>query len=314
MQGYVANTHRDWFDFLAGRQTCWDEVNFWTPSAHYAFRGPPESPFLFRLQSPRNAIGGFGLVARFEKLPEWLAWECFGEGNGAATLADFQARLRDLRKTNRIEPSEGPSRIGCIILSPAYFFRPDAWIEQPSDWGRQNLRYKQYDLARGEGLRIWRECLDRVRAGHPEEPGAAAVRDASGRLGEPRLVRPRLGQGVFRLSVTHAYDDACAMTGEHSLPALEAAHIRPFGQGGEHRVDNGLLLRSDLHRLFDRGYITVTRQLRVEVSARLRADFENGRTYYPLHGQRLRAPKDPADAPDPECLAWHNENVYLSAG
>jgi putative restriction endonuclease len=74
-------------------------------------------------------------------------------------------------------------------------------------------------------------------------------------------VRPRLGQGTFRIATIQAYERACAVTGEHSLPALEAAHIRPFAEGGTHDVSNGLLLRADLHRLFDRGYVTVTPKL-----------------------------------------------------
>jgi putative restriction endonuclease len=61
----------------------------------------------------------------------------------------------------------------------------------------------------------------------------------------------------FRLAVTKAYGSACAVTQEHSLPALEAAHIQPYGKGGEHQVQNGLLLRSDVHRLFDKGYVTL---------------------------------------------------------
>lgn len=76
------------------------------------------------------------------------------------------------------------------------------------------------------------------------------------RYGKPIEIRPRLGQGGFRLAVTDAYGRACAVTQEHSLPVLEAAHIRPCGNGGAHEVQNGLLLRSDLHRLFDRGYVT----------------------------------------------------------
>jgi putative restriction endonuclease len=49
-----------------------------------------------------------------------------------------------------------------------------------------------------------------------------------------------------------AYERACALTGEHSLPALEAAHIIPFALCGPHDVQNGLLLRADLHGLLDR--------------------------------------------------------------
>ena len=83
------------------------------------------------------------------------------------------------------------------------------------------------------------------------------------RYGEPRLIQPRLGQATFRIAVLDAYGRACAVTGEHSLPALEAAHIRSYAESGPHEICNGLLLRADLHRLFDTGYVTVTPELRL---------------------------------------------------
>ena len=84
MIGYIANTDQSWFDFLRseGPQA---EVNFWFPSDHRIFRGPIGSPWLFRLKAPVNAIGGFGIVSWSERLPEYLAWECFGGGNGASS-------------------------------------------------------------------------------------------------------------------------------------------------------------------------------------------------------------------------------------
>jgi hypothetical protein len=118
-----------------------------------------------------------------------------------------------------------------------------------------------------------------------------AERPGVDRFGKPVFVRPRLGQGAFRLAVTAAYSRACSVTGEHSLPALEAAHIRPYAEGGEHEVNNGILFRSDLHRLFDRGYVTVTPDFRLEVSNRLRLDYDNGRSYYPLHGSKVMVPQ-----------------------
>lgn len=102
------------------------------------------------------------------------------------------------------------------------------------------------------------------------------------------------------------------MTEEHSLPALEAAHIRPFKLDGPHEVRNGILLRADLHRLIDKGYLTVTPEMRVEVSPRLQEEYHNGRCYYPLHGHELRLPRRESERPDPELLRWHNENVFLS--
>jgi hypothetical protein len=76
--------------------------------------------------------------------------------------------------------------------------------------------------------------------------------------------------------VTDVYQRRCAITGEKALPVLQAAHIRPVTREGQHRIDNGLLLRSDLHALFDQGYVTVTPDHRVRVSRRLKDDFDNG--------------------------------------
>jgi putative restriction endonuclease len=310
MEGWVAVTHSDWFDFLA-RQPQREEVNFWSPSDYYAFHGTPGAPFFFKLKSPRNAIGGFGYVASFTRLPEWLAWECFGDGNGAATLQELNRRLGRLRERNELTGAGGPSQIGCIVLVQAMFFPPDQWIPQPSDWAARNLRYKRYDLTVGEGARVWRECQERA-VGLTRHSDMPIVREQPDRYGEAILVKPRLGQGAFRVAVTDAYGRACAVTQEHSLPVLEAAHIVPYAQGGFHDVSNGLLLRSDLHRLFDLGYVTVTPELRLEVSKRLRSDYENGRTYYPFHGTQITAPPESGLRPDPKLLAWHSERVFRS--
>lgn len=91
---------------------------------------------------------------------------------------------------------------------------------------------------------------------------------------------------------------------------LEAAHIRPYSQEGPHDIRNGLLLRADIHQLFDKGYVTVTEDLRFVVSPRLKADFGNGKTYYPLHGDRLRLPAAAEHRPAAEFLRWHNERVF----
>jgi putative restriction endonuclease len=121
-------------------------------------------------------------------------------------------------------------------------------------------------------------------------------------------MRGRLGQGAFRVLVTDAYNRRCAVTGERTLPVLEAAHIRPYAHKGPHRGSNGILLRSDLHKLFDLGYLTVTPRLHLEVSPRLKAEWENGREYYAYHGKSLGfLPESMQSRPSREFLMWHNE-------
>ena len=75
-------------------------------------------------------------------------------------------------------------------------------------------------------------------------------------------------------------------------------------------MDNGLLLRSDLHRLYDRGYVTVTPDYVFLVGERLRDDFRNGRSYYGLHGSKIAVPECPQWRPNREFLDWHRETVF----
>jgi putative restriction endonuclease len=207
----------------------------------------------------------------------------------------------------RIDPRAEYS-VGCLMIAEPVFFAREDWIRQPTDWGPQTVQGAGYDLGSGEGARVWRECL--ARAATKGTAAALVGAETQPRYGAPVAIKPRLGQGIFRIAVTDAYERACAITGEHSLPALEAAHIRPFSLNGSHDVTNGLLFRSDIHRLFDRGYVTVTPTLHFEVSRRLKEDFENGRSYYPLHGSTVRVPRASIERPSPELLQWHTEEVY----
>ena len=316
MQGTVAITDHGWYEFLL-QQPDLDEVNFWTPSASHAFHAPPNSPFFFKLKAPyRHAICGYGVFYKFDRLPDVIAWEWFGPRNGCPTLAAMQDRIHKIREGMHYRGTRPPSEIGCILVVQPIFFSPDQWVDGPRDWPDRNLRPMHYDLTAGEGQRIWQECLARTPYANllPEQPKAAAVAADGPRVGAPVLVQPRLGQGTFRVAVMDAsYQRACAITLEHSVPALDASHIKAWAADGPNEVRNGILLRADLHRLFDQGYITVTPDLRLEVSARLRADYGNGRSYYPSHGSLITVPPNPAERPAAEFLRWHNDHVFLAA-
>ena len=84
-------------------------------------------------------------------------------------------------------------------------------------------------------------------------------------------LRPRLGHGALRVLVTNIYERRCAVSKERTLPALEAAHIRPYSDGGDNEASNGLLFRRDIHSLFDAGYVTVTPDMHFEVSRRIKS-------------------------------------------
>jgi putative restriction endonuclease len=303
VRGYVATTDYEWFTFLRARQPL-DEVNFWQPSAH-GFVSPPGTPFFFKLKRPHFAIGGYGIFARYEPATPRLAWEAFGEKNGTPSFDAMASRIAKYADA----ASRAQHRVGCIMVSNPIFFPDGDLVEQPRDWHRNVVSGAGYDLASGEGLRIWEEC--EARAARVRASKTSMVAEASvPRYGAAQLVRPRLGQGSFRVAVTGAYAGACAVSGEHSLPVLEAAHIRPYAADGPHDVPNGLLLRADIHRLFDAGYVTVTPEHRFVVSRKLAEEWENGRAYYAMEGREIALPAQAPDRPDAALLRWHNENVF----
>lgn len=100
------------------------------------------------------------------------------------------------------------------------------------------------------------------------------------------------------------------MTGERTLPALEAAHIRPFAEDATHDVRNGILMRSDVHRLYDLGLVTVDASLMFRVSRSIERDYSNGKVYYALDGKTISAPSHPESRPDSEALDWHASTIF----
>lgn len=104
------------------------------------------------------------------------------------------------------------------------------------------------------------------------------------------------------------------MTGTKIRPALQAAHIVPVARHGQHRVDNGLLLRADVHILFDKGYLGLhPRDHGIRVSSRLRSDFGNGEEFHSLTGTPIAMPERRRDRPNPEFLEWHMDSVFQAS-
>lgn len=300
MKGYVGVTDNDWFNFLS-QQPEIDEVNFWQPGGRSQFKSlQPGEPFLFKLHSPLNYITGGGFFAHHTILPISLAWKTFQEKNGAGSLLEMRRHTEKYRRT-KPAPFED-YKIGCIILTQPFFFPRDQWIPIPPDFSLNIVQGKTYDLTHGDGLSLLEQVQERLAGMREPMVYENIMGDPARRYGEPLLVVPRLGQGSFRVIVTDAYQRRCAITREKTLPALEAAHIQPFSENGPNRVDNGLLLRSDIHRLFDSGYVTVTTDHHFEVSHRIKEEFDNGEQYRIFHGHEIHMPPESQFKPSPEFL------------
>lgn len=304
MRFYVGITDLSWYSYLADQRP--DEVNFWRPSGLDTFRAiEPGEPFLFKLHSPRNFIVGGGFFSRFTQCPVHYAWDAFQYKNGTASFTQFRELLGQRR--GLAGPIAQEEIIGCILLQQPFFFKPDEWIPA-SDWRQGIQRGKRYDTETFEGQSLWQEVQARLSGPAPALDESVSI--ATQKFGSPQVILPRLGQGAFRIIVADAYNRRCALSASRVLHVLESAHIKPYASSGTHSPTNGILLREDIHTLFDLGYLTVTPDYKVEVSKKIKEEFDNGVEYYSMHGKDIRLPDIQQFRPSKDMLTWHNEKIF----
>ncbi|MCY3727186.1 MAG: HNH endonuclease [Rhodobacteraceae bacterium] len=221
-----------------------------------------------------------------------MAWDTFERRNGAESLEKLFALVSESHQSIKSDSFE----IGCTILSDPFFLDDDDYLNPPRNWKSPIQSGKNYDTNKDLGLELWNDIQPLLK---------------QKRFGTPQLIIPRLGQGGFRSLVRTNYNNRCAITNEKTLPALEAAHIKPYSKGGLHEPSNGIFFRSDIHKLFDSGYVTVTTDYKFKVSKRIREEFENGRDYYALKNKEIFVPNEKGRVPpDIGLLKWHNNNCY----
>lgn len=114
-------------------------------------------------------------------------------------------------------------------------------------------------------------------------------------------VMRRRHQGVFRAALLEAYGGSCAATGTETPSVLQAAHIDPFASSRSHAVSNGLLLRADIHLLYDTHLLTVMPNTGTLVVS----DFVRDEEYRSLSGRRIHLPSATSCRPDDDLLGIH---------
>ena len=325
MKAWLGVTDWDWYAHL--RTIGATEVNFWQPTGVRRFSAiEPGAPFLFKSHYSRrnptsNRIIGAGFLSGWARLPLSTAWDFFSEANGCATLKEMRQRIGKYRRLE-VSPAEDPE-IGCIMLRDVRFFAPEKAPPAPDTWSANIVQGRTYEFDTPEGSYL--ESVLVALSSRPSHSLSASTRaDLSwAEVAVPgpvfegtRQVPVRVGQRAFKALVQEAYGRKCAVTGDRIVPVLEAAHIRPVTQQGENRIDNGLLLRSDVHTLFDRGYLAIHPERRtLLVSPRLRSQWGNGEEFYARAATQasITEPNRKQDRPSREFLMWHADSVFLAS-
>ncbi len=164
----VAVTDSDWFDALRRRPDL-PEVNFWAPSAATFRALQPGELFLFKLHAPRNFIVGGGVFAYANALPCSLAWEAFGEANGALSAQSMRTRIAKYRRANPADRND--FTVGCRILTQPFFLDETEWIPVPESWSANIVSFKTYTTETADGLGLWEAVQNRLERGSgPSRP------------------------------------------------------------------------------------------------------------------------------------------------
>jgi putative restriction endonuclease len=120
MKYYLGVTDNKWFNYLSKINP--EDINFWQPSGTVSFKAlTAGAPFLFKLKSPLNAIGGIGFFSSHTFLPISIAWDTFSNRNGCDTFDEFRNMITNYRK----DQSNLNPKIGCIVLTNPIFFKKD---------------------------------------------------------------------------------------------------------------------------------------------------------------------------------------------
>jgi hypothetical protein len=180
----------------------------------------------------------------------------------------------------------------------------EKYQDAPPDWGSPVIRYwTRADITSrsSKGATLGKNSYEAtstvsIPAGAPAETKRSL-----------QAIAIRRGQPAFRKLLMYAYGGACAVTGCTEIAALEAVHIYPFSKKGRYAAANGLLLRADLHTLFDAGLWAIepnTRQIRISREI-------TDKNYQRLNGRRIRGPRDVKFSPRKAALA-HRYRSFIT--
>lgn len=182
----------------------------------------------------------------------------------------------------------GPVEYDRLTMTRVLFengLRIDSHHEEPDNPITEDNINQFEDMHFNFGLLFYDEIFDPVN-----------IED--GRIRVSRSVVQRQGRTMFRNMLLKAYNSTCAITGCRALAVLEAAHILPYRGSDTDHVQNGLLLRADIHTLFDLGLLDIDEKNMTVIVDGLLENTE----YMDFHGKELAVPESEDQRPSPDAI------------
>jgi putative restriction endonuclease len=284
-----ASTTRTWFDALAHLRP--ERVAFWQPTPARPSRIELGELWYFKeLGSPQ--ILGFGEYVGWERSTVASLFGKYGLATGYATGAELLAAFRAFNPDFELN-----TEIGNVILENFTPLDPPVAL---SSVGLDDLSVRFAYIDDDDPIARY---VGGLRQGAPATSFELRDPEAAKRIASKRKVR--VGQNTFRRLLLQTYGKVCAFTGPQLEETLQAAHIQPYVDAESNHVRNGLLLRADMHVLFDLGLLTLGPDLRIQVSSKLKG---RDNTVESLHGTKaILATVEPS----PAAIDFHRQEVFI---
>lgn len=278
----IAVTDATWFEYQRSHGFI-DGVNFWTPSQNRPKQLSKGDYFVFKLAGPGDRIGGYGTFVEYKYQSLDATWNEFGRKNGADSKAEFINTLTRF-------PSSDKVNCGCLVLKDVVYF------EETVNRVKAGIVKKPAQLYAYENAPFPFGNLQ------PSQTGFSLVQNATKTM-TMQICADRTGQGAFHTAVSKAYKGRCCITGETTPELLQAAHIQDYINVQSHHIQNGLLLRIDIHKLFDSGLLYIDQSYHVHISPLVKTP-----EYVKLDGKSISLPTNKSEWPSPVALKFKEDS------
>lgn len=285
----IAVTDRDWYEYQK-RNGFINRINFWTPKV-WKVAITPGTNVVFKLKKTNNMfgdeIGGYGRFVEYKTQSLDQSWKEFGRRNGCDTKEEYVAKLTK-GKGNAF------TVCGCMVLDDVVFFDE---FKRLSDYGLSFalniVTYKnEYSTFPDFGQQKVVSSQSSFSLVIPTKKGK-----------KMQSITERVGQGQFHSDVSTAYNHRCCITGESTPELLQAAHIQDYINKESNHIQNGLLLRIDIHKLFDSGLLYIDQNYHVHVSSLVTSP-----EYRYLDNHLISLPNNPSEYPSKAALQFKEKS------